>query len=307
MLAERFWQGLADLALSLGDTQQAVLDLEDAGPEPEAVRAQLGAMQVRGAVPPIPFYLLRSGCTELSPQTRSRCRSSSSQSLGPDGAGHSAVHAVPQALREEIDSLQQDLDSLGTLGVELMSACGDSDKPDVTKSLDDVSARPRGAGRRGRETCPRGARALRLRAPIASSRPAALLVLAQPEQGVGRAQRAPGGAAAGLARLPGGHAGERRGAAGTGRSGRPRAWRDCPSRPATPQRLVEWLDAAELRIAEEFLVGGDLEMVRRQLAELKVGAVPGPGPHLPPLLPLLPMPAPAGYSAAAQHHAPVPR
>ncbi|XP_068789778.1 microtubule-actin cross-linking factor 1, isoforms 6/7-like [Struthio camelus] len=37
----------------------------------------------------------------------------------------------------------------------------------------------------------------------------------------------------------------------------------------TMQRLFEWLDTAELRIAEEFLVGGDLDMVQQQLAELK--------------------------------------
>ncbi|XP_059579590.1 microtubule-actin cross-linking factor 1, isoforms 6/7 isoform X2 [Alligator mississippiensis] len=154
VLAERFWQGLADLALSLGDTQQAVLDLEDAGPEPEAVRAQLGAMQ---------------------------------------------------ALREEIDSLQQDLDSLGTLGVELMSACGDSDKPDVTKSLDDLYSSWHSLSKAWAE------RNVRLEEQLQAS-------LAYQE---------------------------------------------------AMQRLVEWLDAAELRIAEEFLVGGDLEMVRRQLAELK--------------------------------------
>uniref|UniRef100_A0A8B9VN13 Uncharacterized protein n=1 Tax=Anas zonorhyncha TaxID=75864 RepID=A0A8B9VN13_9AVES len=84
-LADRFWHGLSELALTLSDTQQLVLGLEEAGGEPEA-------------------------------------------------------------LREEIDSLQGELDTLGILGVELMSSCGDPDKPDVTKSLDDVSALAGGPG-----------------------------------------------------------------------------------------------------------------------------------------------------------------
>uniref|UniRef100_A0A8C3PC20 Uncharacterized protein n=1 Tax=Chrysemys picta bellii TaxID=8478 RepID=A0A8C3PC20_CHRPI len=80
-LAERFWQGLAELAITLTDTQQMVLDLEEAGSDPEAVR-QTGAESTR---------------------------------------------------LKEIDALQNDLDTLGILGVELMSSCGDPDKPDVTK------------------------------------------------------------------------------------------------------------------------------------------------------------------------------
>ena len=46
-----------------------------------------------------------------------------------------------------------------------------------------------------------------------------------------------------------------------------------------PQRLFEWLDTAELRMAEEFLVGGDLDLVQQQLAELKVGCAAGWGPE----------------------------
>nr|XP_041569976.1 plectin [Taeniopygia guttata] len=153
-LAERFWHGLSELAVALSDTQQLVLGLEEAGGEPEAIRAQLRTMQ---------------------------------------------------ALREEIDALQGELDTLGSLGVELMASCGDPDKPDVTKSLDDLYSSWHSLSRAWTERNGR----------LEEQLQAAL------------------------------------------------SYQD------TMQRLLEWLDAAELRIAEEFLVGGDLDMVQQQLAELK--------------------------------------
>uniref|UniRef100_A0A8B9MG41 Uncharacterized protein n=1 Tax=Accipiter nisus TaxID=211598 RepID=A0A8B9MG41_9AVES len=97
-LADRFWHGLSELALTLSDTQQLVLGLEEAGGEPEAIRTRLRTLQVRG------WELGGQPHGTGSPMARA---SPSSPSPGP------------QALREEIDSLQGELDTLGSLGVEL--------------------------------------------------------------------------------------------------------------------------------------------------------------------------------------------
>lgn len=43
-----------------------------------------------------------------------------------------------QAIREEIDGLQEELDMVITLGSELIAACGEPDKPIVKKSIDEV-------------------------------------------------------------------------------------------------------------------------------------------------------------------------
>ncbi|XP_028918474.2 microtubule-actin cross-linking factor 1-like [Ornithorhynchus anatinus] len=154
VLAEQFWQGLAELAGSLGGTQHLVLHLEEAGPEPEGLRSRLSAMQ---------------------------------------------------ALREEVDALQTDLDALGALGLELLSACGDVDRPEVTRSLDELYASWHNLSRVWTERNGR--------------------LEEQLQEALGYQE--------------------------------------------TMQRLLDWLEGAELRMGEEFLVGGDLEMVKQQLDELK--------------------------------------
>ncbi|KAE8599990.1 hypothetical protein XENTR_v10017421 [Xenopus tropicalis] len=153
-LAERFWHGLSDLALTLSDTQQTVLDCEEPGNDPDSIRTRLDAML---------------------------------------------------ALREDIDNQQTDLDTLGTIGVELMSLCGDMEKPHVTKSLDELYSLWNGLNKLWNE------RYNRLEEQLKATL----------------------------------------------------RYQD------TTQRLRDWLLSAELRISEQFLVGGDLEVVKRQLCDLK--------------------------------------
>ncbi|XP_057607238.1 dystonin isoform X11 [Chionomys nivalis] len=45
-----------------------------------------------------------------------------------------------EAIREEIDGLQEELDMVITLGSELIAACGDPDKPIVKKSIDELNS-----------------------------------------------------------------------------------------------------------------------------------------------------------------------
>ncbi|XP_029443078.1 dystonin-like [Rhinatrema bivittatum] len=127
------------------------------------------------------------------------------EETGSDPESIKARLNTMQGLREEVDSLQNDLDTLGILGVELMSSCGDMDKPNVTKSLDDLYATWHSLNKVWNQHYKKLEE--RLQASL-------------------RYQEA-------------------------------------------MQRLFDWLDTAEARLSEEFLVGGDLEMVKRQLSDLK--------------------------------------
>ncbi|XP_053101052.1 microtubule-actin cross-linking factor 1, isoforms 6/7-like isoform X2 [Hemicordylus capensis] len=138
---------------------------------------------------------------------------SDTQQLVPDlegaaSGGPPAIRArlrAMQALREEIDSLQGDLDSLGVLGMELIASCGDLDKPEVTRSLDELYSAWNSLSKVWTE------RQTRLEEQLQAS------LLYQESM----------------------------------------------------ERLLRWLAAAELRLADEGQLGGDLEAVRKQLSALK--------------------------------------
>lgn len=46
--------------------------------------------------------------------------------------------SASQSFKEEIDGLQEELNVVQNLGAELMTACGEPDKPVIKKSIDEV-------------------------------------------------------------------------------------------------------------------------------------------------------------------------
>lgn len=46
---------------------------------------------------------------------------------------------ILQGFKEEIDGLQEELDAVQNQGAELMTACGEPDKPVIKKSIDEVT------------------------------------------------------------------------------------------------------------------------------------------------------------------------
>ncbi|KAJ7338283.1 hypothetical protein JRQ81_011048 [Phrynocephalus forsythii] len=191
-LADRFWQGLSDLAATLSDTQQGVLDLGRPPPTPRASRPSWR-----------PCRSFPHGCG--SPGGCVRHLALAWHHPGIPSAHLAPPHSPPQALREEIDSLQSNLDSLGALGMELMSSCGPLDKPDVTQRLDELYL------------------SWHRLSQVWAERKAHLEQQLQASRDYQEAME--------------GH--------------------------------LSWMEKAQLRIAEEFLVGADLESVQLQLQELK--------------------------------------
>ncbi|KTG06350.1 hypothetical protein cypCar_00014478 [Cyprinus carpio] len=145
-LAVRFWNDMSDMTAGLNDAQQAVLDLNSSRSDSETIRQSLETMQVGYKCDTVAIVsLLYAGpgwlhIRDSRPKhntTHFLCVLKVLNQLFASYHPNSLI-LPSQTLREDIDSLQGDLDTLGILGMELMSACGDTDKPEVTKSLDEL-------------------------------------------------------------------------------------------------------------------------------------------------------------------------
>ncbi|XP_074058256.1 microtubule-actin cross-linking factor 1, isoforms 6/7-like [Macrotis lagotis] len=153
------------------------------------------------------------------------------EDAGPEPEGIRSRLGAMQALREEVDGLQSELDALGALGLELLSACGDGDRPEVTRSMDELYASWNSLSRvwteRHRHLEEQLQDALSYQEAMQARLPPLVLPLTSPL-----------------------------------------LIRPQPSIPLY-RRLLSWLEGAELRLGQDFRVGGTLELAKQQLEELK--------------------------------------
>ncbi|MEQ2190350.1 hypothetical protein XENOCAPTIV_026476 [Xenoophorus captivus] len=64
---------------------------------------------------------------------------------------NSSMQCVYQAIKAETDGLREELEFVRTLGADLIFACGETEKPEVKKTIDEMNAAWEGLNRTWRE------------------------------------------------------------------------------------------------------------------------------------------------------------
>lgn len=115
-LADKFWCDHCALIITIKDSQDLLRELEEPGVDPSVVKQQQEFVEVRQKM-------------KLQNLFVDDCRLF---------IVNFTVFLLVQGFKEEIDGLQEELDVVRNQGAELMTACGEPDKPVIKKSIDEV-------------------------------------------------------------------------------------------------------------------------------------------------------------------------
>lgn len=118
---------MAALLSTLRDSQDIVKELEDPGVDPSLIKQQIEAAEVNAPVGPL---AVRGGGTRTL-----------------------SCMFPHQAIKAETDGLREELEFVRTLGADLIFACGETEKPEVKKTIDEVGTRRGGGGRDETRVC----------------------------------------------------------------------------------------------------------------------------------------------------------
>lgn len=116
-LAGKFWADVAALLSTLRDSQDIVRELEDPGVDPSLIKQQIEAAEVKSVQNE---KIALAGFIVIVQSTR-QCFLSN------------------QAIKAETDGLREELEFVRTLGADLIFACGETEKPEVKKTIDEVT------------------------------------------------------------------------------------------------------------------------------------------------------------------------